>query len=37
MKLLDPSVESFSGELSSQADKNSKWMILINEPVEIEY
>lgn len=37
MKLLDPSVEPFSGELSSQADKNSKWMILINKPVEIEY
>lgn len=37
MKLLDPSIEPFSGELSSQGDKNSKWMILINEPVEIEY
>jgi hypothetical protein len=37
MKFLDPSVEPFSEEPSSQAEKNSKWMILINEPVEIEY
>jgi len=36
VKPLDPSVKSFVESLASQSLKNSKWMLIINEPVEIE-
>ena len=36
MKPLDPSVKSFIESLASQLQKNSRWMLIINEPVELE-
>ncbi|MBI3041578.1 MAG: hypothetical protein HYY78_01985 [Betaproteobacteria bacterium] len=36
VKPLDPSVKSFIVSLASPLQKNPKWMLLINEPVEIE-
>jgi len=37
MKPLDPSVKSLIESLADRHEKNSKWMLLINEPVEIDY
>jgi len=36
VKLLDPSVKSFSASLASPQQKDSKWMLVINEPVEVD-
>jgi len=36
VKLLDPSVKSFIASLASPLQKNPKWMLVINEPVEID-
>lgn len=37
VKPLDPSVKSFSASLASPLQKNPKWMLVINEPVEIDF
>ena len=37
VKLLDPSVKSFIASLASPLQKDPKWMLVINEPVEIDY
>ena len=37
VKLLDPSVKSFIASLASPLHKNPKWMLVINEPVEIDF
>ena len=36
VKLLDPSVKSFITALASPRQKDPKWMLVINEPVEID-
>lgn len=37
MKPLDPSVKPLIKSLAAQHEKNSKWMLVINEPVEIDF
>ena len=37
MKPLDPSVKSLVEALAELHEKDSKWMLVINEPVEIDY
>lgn len=37
MKPLDPSVKPLSESLTDLHEKNSKWMLIINEPVEIDF
>lgn len=37
VKPLDPSVKSFIASLASPLQKNPKWMLVINEPVEIDF
>jgi hypothetical protein len=36
MKPLDPSVKPLNESLAERREKDSKWMLVINEPVEIE-
>lgn len=36
VKPLDPSVKSFIGSITDLRDENSKWKLVINEPVEID-
>ena len=35
-KLLDPSVKFLSASLTAAQEKNSKWKLVINSPVEID-
>ena len=37
MKRLDPSVKPLTESLAQQYEKDAKWMLVINEPVEIDY
>jgi len=37
MKPLDPSVKSFIASLAGPLQKNPKWKLVINEPVEIDF
>jgi predicted transcriptional regulator of viral defense system len=37
IKPLDPSVKSFIASLAAPTQKNPKWMLVINEPVEIDF
>ena len=37
VKPLDPSVKSFIASLAGPLQKNPKWMLVINEPVEIDF
>jgi predicted transcriptional regulator of viral defense system len=37
MKPLDPSAKPLLAELADQHEKDSKWMLVINEPVEIDF
>jgi len=37
MKPLDPSVKPFISSLAGPPQKNPKWMLVINEPVEIDF
>ena len=37
VKPLDPSVKSLIASLASPLQKNAKWMLVINEPVEIDF
>ena len=37
MKPLDPSVKSLAASLAPPREKNPKWMLVINEPVEIDF
>lgn len=36
VKLLDPSIKPLIEGMSDQAEKNTKWMLSINEPVEVD-
>lgn len=37
MKPLNPSVKQFSESLARLSEKDSKWMLMVNEPLEIDY
>lgn len=37
MKLLDPSVKPLTELLAERYEKDAKWMLVINEPVEIDF
>lgn len=37
MKLLDPSVKPLIASLADVHEKDAKWMLMINEPVEIDF
>jgi hypothetical protein len=37
MKRLDPSVKPLTESLAQLYEKDTKWMLVINEPVEIDY
>lgn len=37
MKPLDPSIKPINGLLAGQCDKDSRWMLMINETVEIDF
>jgi hypothetical protein len=37
MKSLDPSVKPLTESLAKLYEKDAKWMLVINEPVEIDY